>query len=100
MLLDRFLRHCILMLPYITTQFTIVVTCSFPDLTAMGKGRVCSSDDEPLESTELTADTRDYRFCEWKKLIIHAVQRAVISCRTIRFEDFFLPSLALRGPYL
>jgi len=88
------------MLPYITSQFTILVTRSFPDLAAMDKGRVCSRDDGNLASAEVSADTRDYRFCEWKNLIIQVVQRAVIFCRTIRFEDFFLPSLALRDPCL
>jgi hypothetical protein len=33
------------MLPYITSQFTILDTRSFPELTAMGKDRVYSRDD-------------------------------------------------------
>jgi hypothetical protein len=100
MLLDRFSRHCIQLLPHTTAQFTILVTRPFPDLTAMGKGRVFSRDDELLASAEVSAETRDYRFYKWKNWIIQVVPRAVISCRTIRFEDFFLPSLALRSPFL
>jgi len=51
-----------------TAQFTILVARSFPDLRAMSNGRVCSRDDESVASAEVSADTRDYRFCGWKNL--------------------------------